>query len=123
MLGRERLELGDDGVVPAARELRVVAKLERREPQLLEPLCLGGAPRLLGQVGKSRPAPDRERLAEVVRRVLRATGLERRAAAFERALEAVEIELVLPDDDAVAAAGRLDPVVAQRATEAVHVDL
>jgi len=51
LLGRERLELGDDGVVAPARELRVVAKLERAEPQLLEPLGLGGAACLLRQVG------------------------------------------------------------------------
>ena len=31
MLGGQRFELGDDGVVPAAGELRVVAKLERRQ--------------------------------------------------------------------------------------------
>jgi hypothetical protein len=47
LLGRERLELGDDGVVSAGGELRVDAELERRQPQLVEPLRLGGAPRLL----------------------------------------------------------------------------
>ena len=123
VLGRERLELGDDGGVPTAGEFRVVAKLERRQAQLLQPLRLGGPPRLFGEVGERRPAPHRERLAEVVRRVLRATGLESRPAAFERALEAVEVELVLLDDDAVSAARRLDPLGAERAPQAVHVDL
>jgi hypothetical protein len=46
LLGRERLELGDDGVVSAGGELRVDAELERRQPQLVEPLRFGGAPRL-----------------------------------------------------------------------------
>ena len=100
-----------------------IAKLERAEPQLLEPLGLGGAPSLLRQVGERRPAPDRERLAQVVRRVVRAAGLESRPAALERALEAVEVELVLADDDAVAAAGGLDPLGAERAAQPVHVDL
>ncbi len=108
LVGRERLELGDDSVVAAARELRVEAKLERAEPQLLEPLGLGGSASLVRQIGESRASPDRERLPEVVGRVFRAAGLESRPAALERALEAVEVELVLLDDDAVAAAGGLD---------------
>ena len=83
----------------AAGELGVVAKLERGEAQLLEPLGLRGAPRLLRQVGERRAAPDCERFPEVVGRVVRATGLESGPAALERALEAVEVELVLLDDD------------------------
>ena len=123
MLGGERFELGDDGVVAAAGELRVVAELERREPQLLEPLGLGGPPHLLRKIGERRPAPERERLAEVVGRVVGTAGFETGAAAIEQALEAVEIELVLADHDAVAAARRLDPLGAERAAQSVHVDL
>ena len=119
----DRFELGDDGVVAAAGELGVVAKLERAEPQLLEALGLGRAPDLLRQVGERRPAPDRERLAQVVGRVVGAASLESRPAAIEGALEAVEVELVLADDDPVAAAGRLDPLGPERAAQPVHIDL
>ena len=38
VLGDERLELGDERRVPPERELGVDPLLERREPQLLEPL-------------------------------------------------------------------------------------
>jgi hypothetical protein len=107
----------------AAGELRVVAKLERGEAQLLEPLGLRGAPRLLRQVGERRAAPDCEGFAQVVGRIVRAAGLEGRSAALERALEAVEIELLMADDDAVPAAGGLDTVGAERAAQPVHVDL
>ena len=62
-------------------------------------------------------------MPEVVGGIVGATGLERCAAAFERALEAVEVELVLADDDAVAAARGLDPLAAEHAAQAVHVDL
>ncbi|HKC78324.1 MAG TPA: hypothetical protein VKB70_08075, partial [Gaiellaceae bacterium] len=48
MLGRERLELRDDGVVATGREVGVHAKLERGQAQLFEPLRVGGAPRLVG---------------------------------------------------------------------------
>ena len=109
--------------MPAAGELGVVAKLERRQAQLLKPLGFGGTPRLLGQVGERRPAPERERFPQVVHRIVRAACLQSCPAAFERALEAVEIEFVLLDDDAVPAARRLDPLGAERAPQAVHVDL
>ena len=62
MLGRQRFELGDDGVVTAGGELGVVAELECRQAQLLEPLGLGRASRLLRQVGERGPAPERQRL-------------------------------------------------------------
>ena len=93
------------------------------QPQLVEMLRLGGAPRLLGQVGERRPAPERERLSQVVGRIVRAPRFERRPAALEQALEAVEIELVRVDDDAVAVAGGLDPLRAERAPQPVDVHL
>jgi len=123
MLGRERFELGDDGVVSAAGEVRVVTELERSQAQLLEPLGLGGAARLLGQVGERRAAPDRERFPQVVRCVVGAARFESRSPALECALEPVEVELVLTDDHAVPAPGGLDPLTAERAAQPVHVDL
>jgi hypothetical protein len=38
-------------------------KLERRQPQLLQPADLGSCERLVGQVVERRPAPQFERLA------------------------------------------------------------
>ncbi len=123
MLGRERLELGDDGVVPAAGELGVESELERREPQLLEPLGLRCSAGFLRQPRQRGPAPERERRAELVCRVGGPAGLESRPAAVEGALEPVEVELLLADDGAVAASGRLDSLAADGAAQPVHVDL
>ncbi len=123
VLGGGRFEFGDDRGVVSASELGVVAELECAEPQLLEALGFCRAPGLLRQIGERWPAPDRERLAQVVCSVGGAARFQGGAAALERALEAVEIELLLADDDAVTAAGGLDPLRAQRPAQPVHVDL
>ena len=64
VLGDERLELGHERRVPAERELGLDPLLERREPQLLEPLDGRARERLVREVGERRPAPEVERLAE-----------------------------------------------------------
>ena len=51
MLSDERLELGHEPGVPPERELRLRAVLERRQPQLLQPLHSGSRERLVRQVG------------------------------------------------------------------------
>ena len=50
--------------MPAERELGVDPLLERREPELLEPLDGRLGERLVGEVGERRPAPELERLAQ-----------------------------------------------------------
>ena len=60
----------DELGVAAEREVGVDTLLERAEPQLLEPRDLGLGERLVGEVGERRPAPQRERLAELLRAAL-----------------------------------------------------
>ena len=67
MLGDERLELADQLGVAAAGQIGVDPLLERRQPQLLETGDLGLRERLVGEVGERRPAPKRERLAQLLR--------------------------------------------------------
>ena len=64
MLTDERLQLADELRRAAEGEVGVDAALERDEPKLLEPWDLGLRERLARQVGKSRSAPETERLAE-----------------------------------------------------------
>jgi hypothetical protein len=57
----ESLELGDQRVVTAKRQIGLDAVFERGEPELLEPPHLALSERLVGEVCERRPAPERER--------------------------------------------------------------
>ena len=61
MLGDERLELADELGVASRGEVVVDALLEAGEAQLLQPRDLGLGEALVGEVGKRRAAPERER--------------------------------------------------------------
>ena len=65
VLGDERLELGDELIVPAEREVGLDALLERDEPQLLQARDLSGGEILVNEIGQRRPAPERQSLAEL----------------------------------------------------------
>ena len=91
MLGHQSLELGDRLAMAAEREPRIDVVLDGGDPQLLQ-----AADRLLGEalvahVGQRRPAPQRERLGEGVRRVLGVAGA---APLRDELLEAPHVELV-----------------------------
>ena len=58
----ESLELGNELRLPPQLKVRIDPVLDRRLPQLLEPHQLPGKPKLVGDVGEGRAAPDRERL-------------------------------------------------------------
>ena len=66
--GDERLELRRERGVASRVEIVVDSGLERGEAGVLEPGRLGLGERLVGEVGKRRPAPERECLADRVRR-------------------------------------------------------
>ena len=89
VLARQRLQLADELVVAADREIGVDPVLERGQPQLAEPRDLALDERLVGQVGQRRPAPQRERRAQLLRRRrgIRAVGLG------DEPLKAREVEL------------------------------
>ncbi len=75
VLADELLELGDQGRMPAQRELGLDAELEGLQPTLVEPERLGDRKGLIGQVCQRSPAPHPECFA----RVWRPPGTDRRA--------------------------------------------
>ena len=65
MLADERLELADELGVAATLEIGVEPRLERDEPELLQPCDLGLRPALVREVGEGGAAPERERRGEL----------------------------------------------------------
>ena len=63
VLGDQCLELADHVAVAAERQVGLDALLHAREPQLLEVCALDLRERLVGELRKRRPAPQREGLA------------------------------------------------------------
>jgi hypothetical protein len=98
----ESLELGDQQIVPAEREIRIDAVLERREPAFLEPLDIDARERLEGEIRERRPAPERQRLAQLVHGALGRAGRKRAPTVLGKPLEPVEIELAEADAQHVA---------------------
>ena len=117
LLGDERLELGDELAVAAEGEVGVDATLECFEAQLLE-AAGPDRDRLAGEVGERRAPPQRERLAEQGRRLLRLSG----AGIVDPATEAVEVELAGLDAEDVAGSAR-DEAVAELAAQPEDVVL
>ena len=64
LFGDERLQLGDDGVVPAEREVGVDALLEGREAEVVEPPGPDLRERLAAKLRKRRTAPEGQRFAQ-----------------------------------------------------------
>ena len=95
VLGDESLELSDQLVVVPEREVGVDPGLRRRQPDLLEPGDGGLGEALVGEVRERRAPPERQRLAEPLRRA-RPPGRDasRLLPFVHQPLEAVEIELV-----------------------------
>ena len=67
LLANERLELADELGAAAALEVGVDPRLERGEPELLEPRDLGLRPGLVREVGEGGAAPELERRGELGR--------------------------------------------------------
>ena len=64
MLDGERGRVCDHGVVTAKLDLGLQPILERGQPELVQPGDLFLQERLEREVGKRRPAPERERVAQ-----------------------------------------------------------
>src|SRR3954449_3020400 len=97
MRRRRRLELRDELVGRTAREVRVDARLEGREPEILQPRDLQLGEALVRELGERCAAPERERLAKRSRDA----GRRRAARRRDEALEALQVELVRGDLDRV----------------------
>jgi hypothetical protein len=117
--GGERLELAHKLSVLARGEIGVDPLLERAEAQLLElrRVCL--RERLVGEVGQRRPAPQRERLAQ-----LRGRGGGIGAGRLrDQRLKAGQVELGRLDVERVAGRGGHQPAIAELLAHARDVDL
>ena len=108
LLGHRGLELRDQVGMAPEREFRLGPRLERRPAALLEAQDLGLRERLELEVGQWRAAPEVEREAENLGRLL-GFGF---AAAGHQVLEAVEIALLRAEVQPVGMAARLEPPVA-----------
>ena len=97
VLADEHLELSDELGVTAEREVGFESTLERPKAELFEARNLSLRERLLGEVGKRRPAPKVESFAQPLRRRLGRHPLR----LLDEQLEAEQVELVWTDADQV----------------------
>jgi hypothetical protein len=105
--GGQRLKLADHLGMTAERQIGVDPVLEDTDVQLLQPRDLRLRERFIAQVGEWRAAPEREGLAELVRRLPQLVRRQSLSSQPGQALEPVDIEFVRPNLQAVRAwAGR-----------------
>ena len=110
----EPLGLRERVGVPAAGEVGLERALEHQQAHLLEPRRFVLEERLIGEVGESGPAPQRERLAQHAGGLLEAPVVQRDAAGSRQPLEDVQVERVGLDACHVAGASCLDRIAAER---------
>ena len=92
VLGDERAELGDQVVVAPAAEIGLDPQLDRREPDLLEPGDGGLGEALVCEVAEGGAPPERQGVAQPLRRLGRQATIEQGPPLVHEPLEAVEIE-------------------------------
>ena len=119
----QRVELGRDGGMAAAGELRLEPVAETGQPELFEPGDLGLGEALARDVGEGGAAPQLQRVAK--RRGGRGgvPAGELLAPARGALLEAVGVEPAGCEPQRVAAARALDDAVAERRAQARGEDL
>ena len=117
MLGDEAFEFADELTMPAESEVGVDPILVRGESKLLEPDDLRLSERLPWQIGERRAAPERERVAQGVRRASRISGRERRPALLAEADELEEVDGVGVDGEPIAGGRRLEHPLRQELPE------
>ena len=122
VLCNERLELADQLVVAGQREVGVDPQLDRGHPDFLEPGNGGLGEALVDEVRERRTSPQRQRVAQPLRRVGREPAGEHAPALVDQPLEALEVELVRSDADQVAGRPRLQHVLRKRLAEPRDVD-
>jgi hypothetical protein len=114
MLGDQGLELADELRVFSEHELGFDPRLERHQPQLLEPRDLGLRERLVGDVVERRTAPERQGVAGRAQRLLRVAGLEQALGLRQPVLEALDVDVAVVDGEDVAAPTRYQQVAVRR---------
>ena len=122
MLSDECLELSNQLVVAPECQVGVDPKLDCCQPDLFESGDgrLGEA--LVGEVRKRRAPPQRERVAQSLRRLRRLPVAKQAPALVHQPLESVEIKLVALEPDDVAGRSGRQHVVRKRLAKARNVD-
>jgi hypothetical protein len=123
MRGDQQLELREQPVVPAERELRLVPQLDRLESPLLEVGDRRSCERLLGEIRQGRSAPEPQSCLQVLDGSAGGACCDCPRPSGDQLLEPSQVELVLVEPHPVAAAERLDAVGAERTAKPVDVDL
>ena len=123
-LGHELSQLAGERDVAARGQVGLDAVLEGGEPLLLEARDLRLRERLEREIGERRATPQRQRLAQDRRRVLGPPAGQRATPLLHEAREAIRVELVGADAQAIAGGCRGEHVgVAERLAQPRHVDL
>ena len=120
----QRFELAHHVAVAAEREVGLDPRFERGQAELLEPRTLAAARTAPSELGQRGPAPERQRLAEPVGRLL---GIALRPAparaSANDALEPGEVELVRLELEGVARRARVQLRGGQHLAQLRDVDL
>jgi hypothetical protein len=105
------LQLPDDLLVVAEVQVRLDAPLQSEQPQLLEPARLVG---LAGQVADRRAAPEVNRRLQGLARLPRRAIVQPAGTVVDQRFEALEVELMAVEVDAVAAGLGEDQSLSER---------
>ena len=119
LLRDERRELADERGVASKRKVGLDPLLEHGEAALLEARDLGPSEVVVGEIGQRRPAPQRERFAQLLGRFPR-LGV---ACLVDQLLEPVHVELAGGDLQDVAAGPGEQHLVAERLAQLRDVAL
>ena len=112
VLGAQRLELRDEPVAVAEREVGRDAVGQRRQPQIVQPRRGGRGEAVVDEVGERRSAPQRQRLAQQLAGARVVAAGAGGAAVGDQALEALRVDLHV--EPVAAGRGRDEPAVAER---------
>ena len=94
MAGGQPLQLAGERVVPAKRQVSIDPRLQRGEPELLQPGCLRPGERVAGQVGQHPAAPQPQRLAQRPGGFGIAAGVQRGPPGGEPVLEQGRVQVL-----------------------------
>ena len=114
VLSDKPVELGDKLVMPAEREVSVDAILDRHQPPLVQARGVIDDCRLVGEVAERGSAPQRQCLVQPVGRPPRLAGGQGGAALLGERVETRGVDVVVADDEPVAARLRDEVAVAER---------
>ena len=107
------LQLSDRLAVAPAGQVGVDPPFERREPQLVEPGRRRPKHVTVGDVGERLAAPQRERLAQQLRRFLGMAVFERACTVRREPLEPVQVERARIDTEQIPGIACLDGALAE----------